>query len=51
MTAKCPELGHLNRHEIAKLVGVALLADDSGKHCGKREGVNDYDTACSVAFK
>lgn len=36
MTAKCPELGQLNRHAIAKLVGVAPLADDSGKHRGKR---------------
>ena len=36
MTAKCPELGQLNRQEIAKLVGVAPLADDSGKHRGRR---------------
>jgi transposase len=36
LVAKCPELGRLNRHEIAKLVGVAPLADDSGKHRGKR---------------
>jgi transposase len=36
MLAKCPELGTLNRREIAKLVGVAPLADDSGKHRGKR---------------
>jgi transposase len=36
MLAKCPELGQLNRREIAKLVGVAPLADDSGKHRGKR---------------
>jgi transposase len=36
MLAKCPELGALNRREIAKLVGVAPLADDSGKHRGKR---------------
>ena len=34
--AKCPELGQLNRREIAKLVGVAPLANDSGKHRGKR---------------
>ena len=34
--AKCPELGQLNRREIAKLSGVAPLADDSGKHRGKR---------------
>lgn len=36
MLGKCPELGTLNRREIAKLVGVAPLADDSGKHRGKR---------------
>lgn len=36
MLAKCPELGTLNRREIAKLAGVAPLADDSGKHRGKR---------------
>lgn len=34
--AKCPELGQLNRRQIAKLVGVAPLASDSGKHKGKR---------------
>ncbi len=34
--AKCPELGSLNRREIAALVGVAPLANDSGKHRGKR---------------
>jgi len=36
MLAKCPELGHLNRREIAKLTGVAPLANDSGTHRGKR---------------
>lgn len=36
MLAKCPELGQLNRREIAKLVGVAPLANDSGTHRGKR---------------
>jgi len=36
MLAKCPELGALNRREIAALSGVAPLANDSGKHCGKR---------------
>lgn len=34
--AKCPELGTLNRREIAALVGVAPLANDSGQHRGKR---------------
>ena len=36
MLAKCAELGQLNRHQIAKLAGVAPLANDSGKHHGKR---------------
>jgi transposase len=36
MLAKCPELGQLNRREIAKLTGVAPLSNDSGKHRGKR---------------
>lgn len=31
-----PELGRLNRREISKLVGVAPLADDSGKRKGTR---------------
>ncbi|MDW7772724.1 MAG: IS110 family transposase [Desulfobulbaceae bacterium] len=36
MLAKCPELGTLTRREIAALVGVAPMANDSGKHRGKR---------------
>lgn len=36
LLAKCPELGQLNRREIAKLAGVAPLANDSGKYRGKR---------------
>jgi len=36
MLAKCPELGTLNRREIAALTGVAPLANDSGRHRGKR---------------
>lgn len=36
MLAKCPELGTLNRREIAALTGVAPMANDSGKHRGKR---------------
>ena len=31
-----PELGRLERRQIAKLVGVAPLADDSGHRQGKR---------------
>ena len=36
LTASLPELGHLNRKEIAALVGVAPLNRDSGQHHGKR---------------
>ncbi len=36
MLALCPELGQLNRREIAKLIGVAPLARDSGKYHGRR---------------
>jgi transposase len=36
LLAELPELGHLDRKAIAKLAGVAPLADDSGKHKGKR---------------
>ena len=36
MLGLCPELGQLNRREIAQLVGLAPLANDSGKHRGPR---------------
>lgn len=36
LLASLPELGHLSRHEIAALVGVAPLNRDSGKRTGKR---------------
>lgn len=36
LVAELPELGTLNRGQIAKLVGVAPLNDDSGKKKGKR---------------
>jgi transposase len=36
IVAELPELGKLNRNQIAKLVGVAPLNHDSGKHVGKR---------------
>jgi transposase len=36
MTALLPELGRLDRRAIAKLVGIAPLANDSGKRNGKR---------------
>jgi len=36
LMAELPELGEANRQEIAKLVGVAPLNRDSGKHRGER---------------
>lgn len=36
LMAALPELGSLNRREIAKLVGIAPLARDSGRHKGRR---------------
>ena len=36
LTAALPELGRLGRRQIAKLVGVAPLADDSGARKGRR---------------
>ena len=36
LLADLPELGHLNRKEIAKLVGVAPLARESGRWRGQR---------------
>lgn len=36
MLAELPELGTLNRKEIAALVGVAPIARDSGQHRGRR---------------
>lgn len=36
LIAELPELGEANRQEIAKLVGVAPLNRDSGKHRGER---------------
>ena len=36
LLADCPELGQLNRHQIAKLAGVAPLNRDSGQQRGTR---------------
>lgn len=36
MLAKCPELGALDRRQVAALIGLAPLARDSGKFRGKR---------------
>jgi transposase len=34
--SRCPEIGKLTRRQIAKLVGVAPLNNDSGRHRGQR---------------
>ncbi len=36
MLSELPELGRLNRGQVAKLVGVAPIANDSGNKAGKR---------------
>lgn len=36
LIAELPELGKLNRHELASLVGVAPMANDSGSSKGRR---------------
>jgi transposase len=36
LIAELPELGKLNRQQIAALVGLAPFADDSGQHRGRR---------------
>jgi transposase len=36
LLASLPELGQLDRHKIAALVGLAPMADDSGEHRGVR---------------
>ena len=37
--AELPELGKLNRNEIAKLVGVAPINNDTRQHSGKRKTI------------
>ena len=36
MLSRCPEIGQLTRRQIAKLVGIAPLNNDSGKYRGQR---------------
>lgn len=36
LIALMPELGHMNRRQVASLAGVAPRANDSGKYCGYR---------------
>ena len=48
--AKCPELGALDRRQIAALVGVAPLARDSGKFRGKRFIWGGRADLCAVLY-
>lgn len=50
MVALLPELGHLNRQEIAALVGLAPLNRDSGKKRGKRRIFGGRASVRSVLY-
>jgi transposase len=50
LVAALPELGRLDRRSIAKLVGVAPLANDSGERRGKRSIWGGRATVRSVVY-
>ena len=50
LLAELPQLGQLNRQEIAKLVGVAPINKDSGKSVGKRKTVGGRSTVRTVLY-
>ena len=50
LTAALPELGRLGRRQIAKLVGVAPLADDSGARHGKRRAWGGRSNVRAVVY-
>jgi transposase len=50
LVAELPELGRLNRQEIAALAGVAPLADDSGKLRGKRRVRGGRSTVRTILY-
>lgn len=50
LTALVPELGTLNRKQIAALVGVAPLNNDSGMHRGKRSTWGGRSAVRAVLF-
>ena len=50
LTAALPELGQLGRRQIAKLVGVAPLSDDSGGRSGKRRTWGGRSEVRSVVY-
>ncbi len=50
LLALVPELGTLTRRQIAKLIGVAPLARDSGKHRGRRQCWGGRSAVRSVLY-
>jgi len=50
LLAALPELGRLNRRAIAKLVGIAPLADDSGPRKGKRRIMGGRSEVRNVTY-
>lgn len=50
LLADLPELGQLNREQIAKLVGVAPINRDSGQHVGKRRVLGGRSTVRRVLY-
>src|SRR5690606_32880710 len=50
LTALVPELGRLNRKQIAALVGVAPMNNDSGARTGKRTTWGGRSAVRSVLF-
>jgi transposase len=50
LLTQLPELGQLNRREIALLVGVAPISDDSGKHRGERHIAGGRAAVRSVLY-
>ena len=50
LVSDLPELGQLNRQQIAALVGVAPFNQDSGKHRGKRRIFGGRSSVRSVLY-
>ena len=50
LVAELPELGELNRGQIAKLVGVAPLNDDSGQQTRKRKTIGGRGSVRRVLY-
>lgn len=50
LIAELPELGRLNRRQIAALVGVAPVNHDSGKHRGLRHIVGGRQSVRNVLY-